>query len=341
MFSDFETMASFKIDKLDGKRVLITGGLGFVGSNLAIRCAELGADITLFTNTLENMQNIVEIKDKVKIIMGDITKYSDVEKAIENKEIVFHLAAQTSNITSMEKPMLDIDVNLVGTMNVLECCRKKNASAKIIFSGTCTQLGKTKTLPIHENMKDKPLSVYEANKLVCENYLKIYHKAYGLYTTTLRFATLFGERQQLNSPRFGITNYFIGRIMKGEKIKVYGDGKFARDYNYIGNIVDALLLSAQNPNANGEVFLVGSNRKMYFVDMVKEVIKAMEEIMHKKGSFKFVEFPKEQSKIDVGDTLVDYSKIKEKLGWEPRISFEEGIRRTILFYKERFKDYPC
>jgi nucleoside-diphosphate-sugar epimerase len=188
-------------------------------------------------------------------------------------------------------------------------------------------------------MKDNPLSVYEVDKLLCEKYLNIYHKAYGLYTVTLRFSTLFGERQQLNSTRFGITNYFIGRIIKGEEIKVYGDGKFIRDYNYIGNVVDALLLSSQNPNANGEVFLIGSNRKTLFIDMVKEVIKAMDEIMHKKGSFRFVEFPKTQSKIDVGDTLVDYNKIKEKIGWEPRISFEEGIRRTILFYKDNFEEY--
>lgn len=329
----------YKINRIKGENILITGGLGFVGSNLAIKCVELGADVTIFTNSLEGMKNIYGIKDKIKIVQGDVTNYSDIERVIKDKDIIFHLAGQTSNVTSMENPQLDIEINLIGTMNILENCRKHNQSAKIIFSGTCTQLGKAKKLPINEGMQDCPLSIYEADKLLCEKYLNVYHKAYGLYTVALRFATLFGERQQLNSTRFGITNYFIGRIIKGEEITVYGDGKFIRDYIYIGNVVDAMLLSVQNPNANGEVFLIGSNRKILFIDMVKEVIKAMDGVMHKKGSFRFVEFPKTQSKIDVGDTVVDYSKIKEKIEWEPKVSFEEGLRKTILFYKDRFNEY--
>ena len=330
----------FKINNMDGVKVLITGGLGFVGSNLAIRCLSLGADVTIFTNNFNTIYNIKEIKDQVSIIKGDVTKYDDIKVAVKDRDIIFHLAGQTSHITSMENPILDINVNLKGTMNVLENCRKYNDKAKIIFSGTVTELGRATKLPIREGMKDNPLSVYETDKLICEKYLNIYHKAYGLYTTTLRFATLFGERQQLNNPRFGITTYFIGRILKGDEITIYGDGKFIRDYVYISNVVDALILSAQNQNANGEVFLLGTGRKIYFVDMVKEVIKAIEEIMHIKGSYRFVEFPKTHKKIDVGDTLVDNSKLKYKLGWEPRVSFEEGIRRTVLFYKDRYKDYP-
>jgi UDP-glucose 4-epimerase len=331
---------TYKIEDMDGKRVLITGGLGFVGSNLAIKCVSLGAKVTIFSKTLENIRNINEIKDKVNIVQGDITKYEDVEKVITNQEIIFHLAGQTSHITSMKNPYLDLDINLVGTLNILETCRKHNRSAKIIFAGTVTELGKAKTLPINENMKDDPLTIYETNKLIGEKYLEIYHNVYGLYTTTLRFATLFGERQQLNNPRFGITTYFLGRILKGEEITIYGDGMFIRDYNYVENVVDALLLSAQNANANGQTFCLGTNRRIYFIDMVKEVIKATKEVFGKEGSFRLVEFPKEHQKIDVGDTLVDYSKIKEKIGWEPKISFEEGIRKTICFYKNKLGEYP-
>ncbi|MCK4669647.1 MAG: SDR family NAD(P)-dependent oxidoreductase [Nanoarchaeota archaeon] len=324
---------------MEGEKILITGGLGFVGSNLAVRCLELGADVTLFDRSKRNIHNIQGVEDKVTIVQGDVAEYSDIEKAVLDKDIVFHLAGQTSNITSMEDPIGDIESNLVGTVNVLEACRRYNPSAKIIFAGTVTQLGIAKKLPINENMKDDPLSIYEANKVICEKYLQIYHRVHGLYTVSLRFATLFGDRQRLDSPRFGITNYFIGRIMKDEKIKVYGGGRFIRDYNYIGNVVDALLLASQNDSANGEFFLVGSNRRIYFVDMVREVIKAMEEVMQKKGTFEIVEFPEGHKQIDVGDTLVDNSKICTVLGWEPRISFEEGLRKTIRFYGNRYGDY--
>jgi UDP-glucose 4-epimerase len=324
---------------MENCKVLITGGLGFIGSNLAIQCLKLGADVTILTKSLQNIKNIDGYKDKLEIIIGDITDHNVIENVIKNKEIIFHLAAQTSHITSMEKPILDIDINLIGTINILESCKNNNKNAKIIMTGTVTQLGKAKKLPINENMKDIPLSIYETNKLICEKYLQIYHQAYGMHTTMIRLATIFGERQQLNNPRFGITNYFIGRILNGEDIKVYGDGKFIRDYNYVGNVIDALILSAQNENSKGEVFLLGSNRGIYFIDMVKEVIKAVEEITGKKGKFTLVDFPQEQSKIDVGDTLVDYSKIKEKIGWQPKVNFEEGIRKTISFYKNEFEEF--
>ncbi len=332
---------TFTLSSMHGQRVLITGGLGFIGSNLAKICLELGAEVTLFTNSKKKFKNIREFSGEVKILEGDITNYADVEKTIKDQNLIFHLSGQTSNVTSMEDPLLDINTNLIGTLNVLEACRKNNPNTKIIFAGTVTEQGKAEILPLKEEMKDDPLSIYETNKLIAEKYLQIYHKAYGLHTCCLRLPTLFGERQQLNSHRFGITNYFLGRIWRREEIKVFGDGKFIRDYNYIGNIVDAFLLAAQSPNADGEVFCLGTNRKIIFVEMVQEVIKAMEELTGKKGSYHHVEFPAGQSKIDVGDTLVDYSKIKEKLGWEPQVSFEEGIRKTIRFYleKNRFEEY--
>ncbi|MBI4980242.1 SDR family NAD(P)-dependent oxidoreductase [Candidatus Woesearchaeota archaeon] len=332
---------SYTLQPLSGQNVLITGGLGFIGSNLAIKCLELGAKVALFTRTHKNFKNIQEAPKSVTLVVGDITNYADVEKSAREPQIIFHLAGQTSNVTSMENPLLDINTNLIGTLNVLEACRKTNPNAKIIFAGTVTEHGKAETLPIKEALKDNPLSIYETNKLIAEKYLQIYHKAYGLHTCCLRLPTLFGERQQLNSPRFGITNFFLGRIWKGEEIKVFGEGKFIRDYNYIGNVVDAFLLAAQNKSSDGEVFCLGTNRQILFVEMVQEVIKAMEELTGKKGSYHHVEFPAGQSKIDVGDTRVDYSKLKEKLGWEPQISFEEGIRRTIRFYLEnnRFEEY--
>ena len=156
----------------------------------------------------------------------------------------------------------------------------------------------------------------------------------------MRFPTLYGERQQLNNPRFGITNYFIGRILQNKPIVIYGDGKFVRDYVYIGDIVDALLLAAEdNPKANNRVFLIGSNVKMRFIDMAQEVVNAVEEIFGIKGRIEFGGFPREHKKVDVGDSLIDFSDFNEAAGWKPKFSFKEGIRKTALFYKGRYGDY--
>ncbi|MDP1695375.1 MAG: GDP-mannose 4,6-dehydratase [archaeon] len=331
---------AFQLERMDGKNVLITGGLGFIGSNLAVHCISLGANGTLFERTASKMCNISDIKDKVQIVNGDISNLQDVEKIISGKDIIFHLAAQTSNITSMENPFLDISLNIIGTMNLLESCRKNNPSAKIVFTGTCTQVGKTKKLPFEESLKDDPIDIYATNKLACESYMKIYSEVYGMNTTTIRFGNIFGERQQLNSTRFGITNYFIGRALKGEPITVYGDGKFIRDYNYINNVTDALILAAQNPKSKGEVFLIGSD-KMYFIDMVKQLADAMKEKTEKEVKITYVEYPAHQKKIDAGDIEVDYGKIKRILGWEPQINFTEGIKRTINYYlkDDKYKEY--
>lgn len=338
-FFKFPFYVSYKVNQMEGEHILITGGLGFVGSNLAIRCVELGAKVTLFTHSMKKLANIKEIKNNVEIVQGDITSYDDVKNTIKNKNKIFHLAAQTSGITSMENPYLDINTNLLGTMNLLENCRKYNDSTKLIFTGTITEAGIVNNFPLTGEEKDEPISIYDVDKLICEKYAYIYYNSYNLNTTCLRLATLFGERQQLNSPRFGIINYFIGRLIKKEPILVYDKGNFIRDYNYVANIIDALLLAAQNDKTNGEVFLIGSNRKIKFIDMVKEVITAVEEVMHIKGQYKLVPFPKEHKKVDVGNSLVSYRKFHETTGWKPKISFEEGIRNTVAFYKDRYKDY--
>ena len=325
---------------MNKEKVLITGGLGFIGSNLAKRYADSGAEVTLFSKSKKNLTNVKDFEDKVNIVYGDISNIRDVSNIISDKTRIFHLAAQTSGITSMDDPVLDIKTNLIGTMNVLDSCRKYNKLAKLVFTGSITESGKVNNLPITGKEKEDPICIYDANKLICEKYARVYQKSYGTKYTCLRFPTLYGERQQLNSPRFGITNYFIGRVIKKEPIIIYGDGEFIRDYVYIGDIIEALLLASEdNPKVNNKVFLLGSNRKMKFIDMAKEVIAAIEEIMGLKGKIEFKNFPEEHKKVDVGDSLVDYRNFKEATGWKPKLNFKEGIRRTISFYKDRHNDY--
>lgn len=322
------------------EKILITGGLGFIGSNLAKALVEKGAEVTLLSRSKRILINAKDYEDNANIVYGDISNIKDVSDLVCGKTKIFHLAAQTSGIASMENPYLDIRTNLIGTMNVLESCRKHNRKAKLVLTGTITEAGKVKNLPLTGEEKEFPISIYDTNKLICEKYAWIYQKSYGIKYTCLRFPTLYGERQQLNNPRFGITNYFIGRIIKKEPIIIYGDGEFIRDYVYIGDIIEALLLASEDsPKVNNKVFLLGSNRKMKFIDMAKEVIEAVEEIIGLKGEIEFRNFPKEHKKVDVGDSLVDYRNFNEATGWRPKLSFKEGIRRTIAFYKDRYEDY--
>ena len=334
-------MKEYNIKQMNEQSVLITGGLGFIGSNLAIKLIDLGANVTLMSRTKKKLRNIKGLEDKVTIVLGDITNQSFLEKVVKDKDIIFHLAGQTSHISSMENPINDMSINCEGTMNVLEACRKYNDSVKIIFPGTVTQVGKAEDsrLPITEKMRDIPTTVYDADKLAAEKYLMVYNRVYGVRTTSIRLATIYGERQEVTSPRYGITNMFIKRAMCGELITIYGDGSFIRDYNHISTVVDAFLLTAQTEKTNGHYFTLGSNTPTKFVDMVKTVIEKVKEIAGKEGTFEFVPWPKHARRIDSGNIVVDYTKFNQFTGWYPKIGLDEGIKRTVEFYKQRLGDY--
>jgi len=327
-----------RVPHLTGE-ILITGGLGFIGSNLAQRLVENGAQVTLFSRSLDNLRNVVEIKDKVKIVIGDIRDYETVRRLVKNKDYIFHFAGQIDHIFSMENPQLDADINCKGTLNVLESCRRFNDEANIVFSSSVGVIGIVKNIPANENEKELPLSIYESHKLVCEKYLSVYYKNYGLPTTTLRFANVFGERQKMTvSPR-GILNQMIRRAFLGEAITIYGKGNFIRDYCYIQNYLDACLLSVDSHKTKGEIYIIGSGKGITFKEMVEKVNSVVKELIGKSTQIKYVPFPAHYKKLDRGDFIADYSKFNKATGWYPYISFEEGLKRTVLFYKERLKDY--
>lgn len=321
------------------KQILITGGLGFIGSNLTHRLVKYEADCIVFTKTKNKLRNVKDILSKIKIIEGNVTDYEKLNSLIKDVDFVFHLAAQTSNITSMENPFMDLEVNIKGTLNILEICKKVNPKVPIVSVGTVTQIGKPLYLPVDEKHPSFPLTIYDANKLTCEKYFSVYHKAFGLNTVFLRLATIFGEKQEINSPRTGILNSFIGKAMKKEKIKVFGEGKFLRDYVYIENVVDALLTAAITPKAYGDFFQIVTNRGIFFIDMVKAVIATVKEITKKEAEYENVPWPKEWKIVDVGDFVGSYEKFKEATGWYPRISFEEGLKHTVEFYSRHLLEY--
>jgi len=320
---------------INGKRVLITGGLGFIGSNLALRLVnEYASNITIFTKSNRKIKNIADIQEQVNIIQGDITNYDLVLSSVKDKDIIFHLAAQTSNIRSMESPILDLDVNLKGTLSVLEACRQVNPDAYIVSVGTVTQIGLPQSRPVSENEMCFPHTIYDAHKMLCEHYFRIYYQKFGLKTVFLRLPTIYGERQETNNIRTGIVNLFIAKALREETIQIFGDGKYLRDYIYVGDVVDALLLSIQNSKAIGNSFQVVSGNSVRFIDMVKIILYVVNKYNKSQAKYEHVSWPMEWKNIDVGDFIGNNEKIQTYLNWAPHTKFRDGIEKTVSFYME-------
>lgn len=318
--------------EIKNKNILVTGGLGFVGSNLALRLHNLGANITLTDINTKNLYRLSPKEDSFLIKETDITDNSQVEQMIENYDIIFHLAAQTSHAFSMKKPQVDSNINIIGTLNLLEAIKNNNSKAKLVFTSTKGVTGIPLNLPVNEETTNKPLDVYSANKLLTEEYCKIYQHHYDLDFTILRLTNVFGPRQQITSPSLGILNFFIGQALKGEKITIYGEGNQLRDYNFVENAIDALLLCATNDKAKGEIFYLGSNKGVKFKDMANTIIDIVG-----KGEIQYIPYPSTAKKIEIGDFIVDFSKLKNLLEWEPKVSFKEGIEITVEFYRNHLE----
>lgn len=320
------------------KRVLITGGLGFIGSNLAIELIKLGANVQIMDAMISpygaNIFNIKEIKDKIKISKEDIRNYRSVKKNVAQKEYIFHLAGQVSPIISMKNPLLDNEINCVGTLNILNAVKEVNPGAKIIFAGSRAEIGNPKFFPVNENTVPFPENIYGADKLVCEHYLRIYYQAYGIKTVSLKINNVYGERCQMKSSHYGIVNLFINYIFENKAIPIYGEGKQTRDYIYIADLINAMVKSAISNKTNGQMYLVGSGEEIKFIDMVKTVIKVMGQ-----GKYKFVNFPVLLSRIDTKRFCCDISKIKLDTGWRPKYNLSRGIEQTVAYYRKYMKYY--
>ncbi len=325
---------------LQGKKILVTGGAGFVGSNLARKLLDEEAKVSIFIKPGANTERINDIKEKIEMIKGDLINKDDVEKAVKEKDCIFHLAWQTDLKLSMKQPQEDIKKDILGLINLLESCKEKNPTAKIVFASSVTVIGVTskEELPISENKTGVPLSIYEANKLAAENYLQMYHKIHKLKTCVLRFSNVFGEYQKIDNPSRGVLNFMIGKALRGEPLTVYGTGNFIRDYCYIQNYIDALILAATSDATNGQVYVLGSGEGKNFNQAVEKIKELVENRTGKKVEITHVPWPEEENEINKRDFIADYSKFREATSWHPKISFEEGLKRTIEFYhKNHYK----
>lgn len=319
------------------KKVLITGGLGFIGSNLAIRLVRLGAIVEIYDALIPNMGgnmfNIEPIKKQARLTLGDLRDEEKIAKAVKTKDYIFNLAGTLSHIDSMENPFLDLDINCRSQLQLLEACRKYNRKVKIVYAGTRNQYGKAKYLPVDEDHPLEPTDINGVNAIAGEKYHLMYSKVYGIRVVSLRMTNTFGPRHQMQHSRQGVLNWFVRLLMDKKTVGLMGSGKQIRDVNYIDDVVDAFVLAGISKTADGKVYNLGGS-PLSLAEFVEKVIKALGF-----GKWKSMKFPNSRKMIEVGDYIADISKIKKELLWEPKISVEEGIKRTIDYYKKSKKYY--
>jgi UDP-glucose 4-epimerase len=319
----------------NGRDVLITGGLGFIGSNLSIILVELGAKLSLIDSLVTdyggNPFNIEPVKDRVTVNISDVRDRSSMNYLVQGRDIIFNLAGTLSHVDSMKDPFTDLEINCVSQLSILESCRRFNPGVKIIFAGTRGQYGRTGITPVDERHPMRPTDVNGINNIAGESYHLLYNDVYGVRACSLRLTNTFGPRHQMRHPRQGVLNWFLRQLIDGEKIRLYGTGEQVRDTNYVSDVVEAFLLAGMCEAANGEAFNLGGEplSLRQFVEL------AIEEAGE--GSYEIVEYPPETKQIEIGDYIADYSKFNGTCGWKPHVSVREGIRRTIEYYRE----YKC
>jgi UDP-glucose 4-epimerase len=324
-------------DTWNGRRVLITGGLGFLGSNLAIRLVGLGARVTLLDSMLPlyggNLFNIAPIQDSVQVNFSDIRSRHSMNYLVQDRDIIFHLAGQVSHVDSLLDPFTDVEININGTLAVLESCRLYNPQAKIIFTGTRNQYGPSTRLPVDEEAPTNALGIYAINNLTAEKIVMMYHEVHALRSVCLRITNTYGPRHQMKHNRYGVLNWFIRQALDGKTIPVMGDGSYLRDFVYVDDVVAALIVAAEHPAAEGQIFNVGSGRGIAFRDLAQAVIDAIGG-----GEWEYVPFSAERKALGPSDFYADIGKIGRLLGWRPTIDLAEGLVRTAAFYRE-YRDH--
>jgi len=320
------------------KSVLITGGLGFIGSNLAIRLVREGAHVTVCDAMLEgyggNFANVREVEGEIETRIADVRDEEEMGRLVEGRDVIFHLAAQVSHVLSLSNPYPDIDINIKGTAVVLEACRKRNPSALVVRSGTRGQYGPAVTLPVSEETPPNPRGIYEISQLSAEMICRTYTRIHGVRTVPLRLTNVYGPRSQMKHPHFGVVNWFVRLALTGEPVPIFGTGKILRDFLYVDDCVEALVAAAVEPATVGEVLNVGDDRASTFLE-VAEILRDLVPGTR----IVFTDFTPERKAQEPGDFVSDISKIRRLTGWRPSIGLREGLARTVEFYRERRADY--
>ena len=325
-------------DSYRGRKVLVTGALGFIGSNLCRTLADLGAQVLAVDSLLPdyggNLYNLAGYEDKVRINIADVRGHG-MEYLVRGQEILFNLAGQVSHIDSMVDPFTDLEINCRSQLWILEAVRKNNPGVKIVYAGTRQVYGKPMRLPVDETHLLNPTDVNGINKISGEFYHLVYHSVYGIRSCSLRLTNTYGPRQLVRHNRQGFIGWFIRQAVLGEEIQLFGDGQQRRDFDYVDDVVDAFLRAGAMEQADGEVFNLGGDVPVSLLDLARMLV----EIADRGGSWRLVPFPPERKKIDIGDFYGNASKVRETLGWEPTVNLREGLTRTIEYYRRHKEHY--
>ncbi len=321
-----------------GKRVLITGGLGFIGSNIAQRLAPYGAKVTI-VDSLDpryggNVANVEEIRDRITIRIGDCRDRVLMEPLMRDADVIFHLAAQVSYIDSPRIPFEDLDLNCRASLELLELCRLRNLQARVVFASSRLVLGKIVHQPVREDHPSEPLSLYGVHKLAAEKYHWLYATLYGIRTVILRVTNPYGERQQLKHSKYSLPGWFMRLALEGKPIMIFGDGRQLRDYIYATDLADAFLVVGLSEIPAGEIFNCGFGRSVPFREMAETIVRVLG-----KGLIEFVPWPPDYERVETGDVNIDISKLHRATGWAPSISLEEGIARMYRYFVSRLQLY--
>jgi UDP-glucose 4-epimerase len=322
-----------------GKRILITGGLGFIGSNLARRLADAGAHLILVDSLIPNyggnLFNLDGYADRVTINIADVRDEYSMDYLVQGQDILFNLAGQTSHLDSMRDPYTDLDINVRSQLSILEACRKQSPEIKIVYASTRQFYGKPDYLPVDERHLLHPTDVNGINKMAGEWYHIVYNNAYGIRATSLRLTNTYGPRMRVKDERQTFLGIWLKQVLSGEPIVVYGDGQQLRDFNYVDDVIDALLLVAGDARADGQVYNLGSAEPpISLIDLARLLIAT-----NAAGDYRCIPFPPDRKAIDIGDYYADFGKIQRELGWTPRIPLAEGLRRSLDYFRRTLPHY--
>jgi UDP-glucose 4-epimerase len=324
--------------QFDGAEVLITGGLGFIGSNLARRLLELGARVTLVDSLIPqyggNLFNIHGIEDRVRVNIADVRDAYSMNYLVQGKDYLFNLAGQTSHLDSMRDPHTDLEINCRAQLSILESCRTHNTDIRVVYASTRQIYGKPDYLPVDERHLLHPVDVNGVNKMAGEWYHILYNNVYGIRAAALRLTNTYGPRMRVKDARQTFLGIWIKNLIDGQPIQVWGDGLQIRDFTYVDDCVEALLLTAASPNAYGQIFNLGSDETINLRDLAALTVE-----VGGGGRYEIIPYPDDRKPIDIGDYYADYRLIQGRLGWRPLVNLREGLAKTIGFYREYREQY--
>ena len=321
-----------------GARVLITGGLGFIGSSLARDLVAAGADVLLVDSLVPeyggNRANLRGIEHRVHVNVSDVRDEHSMRRLVEGQDFLFNLAGQTSHLDSMADPFTDLEINSRAQLSILEACRERNPSVRIVFASTRQIYGVPESLPVDEGHPIAPVDVNGINKTAGEWYHLLYGRVYGMRVSVLRLTNTYGPRMRVRDARQTFLGSWFRQILQGEELTIYGDGSQRRDFNYVDDAVRAFLLAATRDEALGRVYNLGSDEVVSLLELAELLVE-----VNGSGSYSLEPFPQGRKAIDIGDYFADFGRIERELGWTPRVPLREGVAASLAYYREHGREY--